>query len=1496
MRNTRHLWITILCYCISIISAAQQVNAVEIIGWLRFDSRMDEANGICTFSTQNPEEITLLYPHPIEEVACAGAYANGKYYVYLYSTDGIYATPLYFGTVNLRNGLFTKIADYYEMTTLFADMTYDYTTHTMYALGNLSEGVSSLLKVNLENGSVEQIAALDRLYISLACSYDGELYAVDGMEGYLFKIDKSSGVSTSVGYTFEEPDAYAQSMEFDHESGALYWAGYNIYGEAFLAAIDTASGESKRVGYLGKEAQVLGLYIPFEIISPDAPSAVVSLTAQVEDTNNTTLTWKNPRSCYSGASLQSLTSIEIYRNDTLIHTMYSPQIGMTASYTDTRVGNGLHYYKIIPVNEAGRGESTEVSVFVGHDVPAAPTSVVASLDTQGDILLQWEAPSVGINGGKIDASSLTYQITRMPDTVVVVQECALPTFTDTTIEKHGSYFYKVEAHTQQGKGGVGISNAVVAGPALEVPYFCNFATDEDFVLWNVEDSNNDDYTWRRETTLDAAYYYYSEIGNAADDWLISYPIALQADKKYRVNFKLQSYGASLPEKVEVFIGQGRNADDMKTSMGVFVARSEEFVTYSAVLPEIASDGNYNIGFHCISDADMFILYLTDVLVEEVYTAGITGVVTDGNTPIAEVQVTVDGSGRSGKTDRAGKYTVTEIPAGLHTVTFEKLGYITQSISDVAFADKETSTLNIDMEAMPTYTLTGNVTNMHGKLINGGEVVLSGYNTYRTTTDAEGRFEINGIFHHQDYCLSVHKYGMQVYEDTLDITSQLSMLQIALQDKPIAPYLLQCSIVDGTAHLQWQKPKDTAIYRHDNGRHNGRLGKHDSTRKSIYGSVFREPTRLTGAMWFTENYLQTHDSVDFYIFDLDANGNPTSTILYTQRAVPNVDMQWTTIDFEAPVDAPNGYMLGIGCDGHVGLGLDDGGEPYPFVERTHCFTDDYETGKFSYIEDFEIMRSLMIRGIGLPLGADEQPSFNTTMQYKVYVLADGMQNDKKSWSLLSATPVDDLSFIDTAWSNLPQGFYRYAVETIYGSGVISEPAFTEVQLKDMFTHITINVGTNTPENEAEGAVVTLINNTDTSKVYTAIVSQQGVAVLDSVWKDNYNVAIELKGFYPYKVDGLDFSSQPSYSTPKYMLDEYIVEPFALDIDPTGIDGERLFSWSMPNYIFDDFEEHTDFAINSAGKVGWSYLDGDGDPTYGMDGVYYPNATSEMAFMIFNPYETDPGLGIVDPAIRPYSGEKFLAGMVARYGANDDYIISPVLSYNSDFTLRFYAKSYTGVYGADKMNVGYSIDGKNANDFIWLNGDTPVEVGASQWQEFCYTIPANAKYVAINYVADDTFIFMVDDIFIGMEMPEGIEVERMKDNITYEVYLDNEKIATTTQRTYTFAGLSKGSHTAAVRAIYSSGTTELVSTIFHVEEDAGIDNMYRNHITVYPNPTSDVINISGEYDYVEVYDVNGRMLKQYTPQQTISLRAFDSGVYMLRIVAQKSVITHKILLSK
>ncbi len=181
------------------------------------------------------------------------------------------------------------------------------------------------------------------------------------------------------------------------------------------------------------------------------------------------------------------------------------------------------------------------------------------------------------------------------------------------------------------------------------------------------------------------------------------------------------------------------------------------------------------------------------------------------------------------------------------------------------------------------------------------------------------------------------------------------------------------------------------------------------------------------------------------------------------------------------------------------------------------------------------------------------------------------------------------------------------------------------------------------------------------------------------------------------------------------------------------------------VFDGAEDHGDFEINSRMPNYWSYIDVDGKPTYMASNATYPGATDPKAFMIFNPSATTPAISASIYA--PHSGSKYFACFASNGAANNDWMISPLVTYGSSFTFSFWAKSLTADYGKERFNVYYSTTSKEKVDFTNKVTTGDYTEAPTVWTKYTYSIPAEARYIAINCISNDAFIFMVDDIFIG-----------------------------------------------------------------------------------------------------------------------------------------------------
>lgn len=135
--------------------------------------------------------------------------------------------------------------------------------------------------------------------------------------------------------------------------------------------------------------------------------------------------------------------------------------------------------------------------------------------------------------------------------------------------------------------------------------------------WTIYDANNDNSKWAISNGY-ATYTYHST--NAANDWLVSSSIALEAGKTY--TFKLDSWirSTQYPEKLEVKFASGNSLSAI--SAGTTVIQETTILTASQSSPTqlrntftVPSSGNYYIGIHATSDADKWELYVDNMIIQ-----------------------------------------------------------------------------------------------------------------------------------------------------------------------------------------------------------------------------------------------------------------------------------------------------------------------------------------------------------------------------------------------------------------------------------------------------------------------------------------------------------------------------------------------------------------------------------------------------------------------------------------------------------------------------------------------------------------------------------------------------------------------------------------------------------------------------------------------------------------------------------------------------------------
>ncbi|MEG1773025.1 MAG: Ig-like domain-containing protein [Clostridia bacterium] len=226
----------------------------NLAGLVRIDPSMGTAEGV------------MDYPGQI----FAAEYYNGVTYAF----DNLTKEFITFDAVT--GELLSRVA----VSEIAYDMTYDYTTNTMYALfGGEERGLAT---VNLATGELTHIGLMPQtsVIVTLAADNLGKLYGVGLSTGIFYEIDKETVECIEIGNTTAGEVLYVQSMTYSIEADTIYWAGYTktpIKG-GFLYSIDRATGVATTV-IDGQIGEICGLMAFNDgSITPPDPTAVTGVS------------------------------------------------------------------------------------------------------------------------------------------------------------------------------------------------------------------------------------------------------------------------------------------------------------------------------------------------------------------------------------------------------------------------------------------------------------------------------------------------------------------------------------------------------------------------------------------------------------------------------------------------------------------------------------------------------------------------------------------------------------------------------------------------------------------------------------------------------------------------------------------------------------------------------------------------------------------------------------------------------------------------------------------------------------------------------------------------------------------------------------------------------------------------------------------------------------------------------------------------------------------
>lgn len=192
------------------------------------------------FLTSNAYDFTIY----------AAAFYDG--YVYAYGKSQ-YDYMFHFLRISPSNFSYEVIS---QGDVLIRDMAFDFTTGTLYAIGNTEMVAGGLYQINVDTGEMTLVSDNSRkaALVALAVDDAGVFYVADDKANVMI-MDKNTGRLTDTGIQ-GTPSVYLQAMTYDYNNDAIYWA---VGGKMLqvdvengqlltLGAADVNSGEMFTVG------------------------------------------------------------------------------------------------------------------------------------------------------------------------------------------------------------------------------------------------------------------------------------------------------------------------------------------------------------------------------------------------------------------------------------------------------------------------------------------------------------------------------------------------------------------------------------------------------------------------------------------------------------------------------------------------------------------------------------------------------------------------------------------------------------------------------------------------------------------------------------------------------------------------------------------------------------------------------------------------------------------------------------------------------------------------------------------------------------------------------------------------------------------------------------------------------------------------------------------------------------------------------------------------
>lgn len=1366
--------------------------------------------GVYSIPTDGTTDMSLLLANL--KPNGGGVLVGGKYYSVSYSES-------FWGIVNVTYSIYDATTWEREKVNSFSDdwsvvaldMAYDAVDDKVFGCFYNKAGNGYVFgTLDLSDGRTRtQIAVLDKdnPWYGVAAAPDGTLYAID-KGGKLYTVDKTTGATAFVGDTGIAAVDLA-SAAIDQKDGRMYYSRYSP-SESAIYEIDTQTAQATLVAQY-TDYQFVGLCVPDVEAEGDAPAAVTDLQAIF--TGNSlagTLRFDAPTTNFAGEPASGILDYGVRINGTecASGTTEYGAVDVTVPVTVSEAGS--YEISVVVGRNGNNSPETMVTCWVGDDVPSAPANVRMVL-AGNNFDVTWDAVTTGIHGGYIDAAGVTYDVTRYPGAINVGRDVIGTSFSEPFVEPaegFADYYYSVVSRYAGASSEAGVSNRQTLGAVINPPYLNDFASQDmmnGYTCLNLKDKTGE-INWEYDTYRECVSIKWTPY-KAMDAWLITPRIWFEAGKVYKFSFDACGSDDDYTERVEAFLGTQPMGEYMTVRL---VERTELKNSFSSKVTlegeiTVSSTGVYYVGIHGCSQEDQYKLNIDNIQMG----AGVLISAPDAVTAL-KVVPDPDGLPRATVSFNAPLADIDgNAVTGLAKIEISRDNECIKIFDAPAVGESMSYVDNDVMEGMHVYSVVAFNEGGAGKKAEasvyvGIDLPVAPVSAMAVETDTPGEVTVSWVapptdIHGNPLNPENVTYAIRDYENNVvaEGVEGLYYTYMAVpQGQTFKRYKVYASTVKGMC-------KEYAL-----------------TDMIPVGTPYALPVAesFVGAKILNESIIKDN-------------------CIWTWEKPLDSRAVWQTYSDGGGIAAQDGDNAFIGSyserqgdetmlySGKINLA---GATNPTLVFHYYGFKDCGNTiqVKVDSGNGFETVESFVA---GAPY-AEWVKEVVSLEAYKDKTVKIGFNTRTVDYSYVV---IDNIEVVDMKCCNLTAA--RIEIPRKMHSGQESK--------------IMVRVE-NSGVQEASGYTVELYRNNE--PVQSVEGPAIGVGEDANIWfVETPSVASERSLRYYAVVDYAE-DEDGSDNTTSVVISQLVLPPYPAVKDLKAVEnsGNVDLTWSSPDMseapfltVTDDFEDYSQFAIDSAGK--WSFVDGDGSFTHGFgDALVFPGMESPMAYIVFD----NTGITTTNMFVA-HSGCRYMASFAAINGQNDDWMISPELNGSAQM-VSFWAKTYAGNYGREEFEFLYSTTGKNVGDFVKIGEDHNVPV---EWTEYEYSLPEGARYFAIRCVSRDCFIFFVDDVTY---IPSGAKRAELE-ILGYNIYRDGLKIndGIVADPAYMDRYVETKEHVYGVSTVYDLGESclsNLVSASSYLDgigSDGSVDIASENGCIV-------VSGIEGLP--VSIYDVAGVML--------------------------------------